>query len=74
MIFYPFRGIVKKNLVKNVENRKEQLIIINNNNSTTTTHTGLQIDAYGNIDWKSNSVTKERMHIMLIIEWICYLI
>lgn len=50
MIFYPFRGIVKKNLVKNVENRKEQLIIINNNNSTTTTHTGLQIDAYGNID------------------------
>ena len=29
---------------------KNNIIIINNNNSTTTTHTGLQIDAYGNID------------------------
>ena len=53
---------------------KTNIIIINNNNNTKTTHTGLQIDAYGNIDWKNNSVTKERMHIMLIIESIWYLI
>ena len=29
---------------------KTNIIIINNNNNTKTTHTGLQIDAYGNID------------------------
>ena len=29
---------------------KTNIIIINNNNNTKTTHTGLQIDAYRNID------------------------
>ena len=44
----------------------------NNNNNTKTTHTGLQTDAHKNIDGENNSVTKDLMDSMLIIERICY--